>query len=180
MSFGKKGLAQGTARPATPAQAMARPAMRVPQPEGDPLTAKREAFIAAERARVASEGSPSRPGLSDTAANYRTPRSHSVDQPRWTLRVFGPVESRNLFVAYIWWFVLSNVSAHRFYAGAIQSGVMQVGLLLTSVAMVFVVVPLGAAGILAWIGWVFLDAFLLPGMMRRLKSTRHVDASIFA
>lgn len=59
-------------------------------------------------------------------------------------------EGPSLFLAYVLWFFLWFVSAHRFYLG-------RPGLALLQIASYFVLIGLV---------WVVVDAFLMPGLVR--------------
>ncbi|MCP5397348.1 MAG: TM2 domain-containing protein [Sphingomonadaceae bacterium] len=80
-----------------------------------------------------------------------------------------PAADRPLWVAYLLWFFVGQLSAHRFYLGATSSAFKQLGLLFGSVILAFVFAPLAAIGIIAWIIWIFADLFLMPGMHRKLS-----------
>ena len=56
----------------------------------------------------------------------------------------------SIVVAYILWFFLGFFSAHRFYLGRIASGLCQVVLNIVLIGFI----------------WLFVDLFLLPGMVR--------------
>jgi len=67
-------------------------------------------------------------------------------------------------VAYVLWFFFSIFGAHRFYTGRNGSAITMLILSLLSVPLMFVLigfVTLGIVGI-----WAFVDAFLIPGMVR--------------
>ncbi|WP_206667465.1 TM2 domain-containing protein [Muricoccus nepalensis] len=71
---------------------------------------------------------------------------------------------RSALVAYLLWFFLGTFGAHRFYAGRIASGVVQ--LLVTLVSMLLTFVLIGYAGLFLVGLWVLVDALLIPGMIR--------------
>lgn len=130
------------------------------------LAAKREAFLAAERARRSAE----QPG-SDVDA---LPPSHRPARPR---------SERSLMMAYVWWFILAQISAHRFYLGATNSAFAQLGMFVTWVALVLIGPPvafLGLAIMGLWILWVIADAFLLPGLHRKYIAERGNVVQIFS
>lgn len=162
--FGKKGLDAGHGGAirqsagfgqAVPAQRMA------PQPAYDPMAAQREAFIAAERARRMNEpdqrpwDEPAQrsPGLSSYAQDY--PNSRPAVQ-----------QSRSLAVAYILWFILGQLSVHRFYLGATTSAIVQVSLFFGSLLVLFIFPPMGLIGFIGWVLWILADVFLMPGLHR--------------
>lgn len=59
-------------------------------------------------------------------------------------------EGPSMTLAYVFWFFLGIVSAHRFYLGRPGTAILQI--LLFFVAIGFV--------------WLFVDLFLIPGMVR--------------
>lgn len=59
-------------------------------------------------------------------------------------------EGPSMTLAYVFWFFLGFVSAHRFYLGRPGTAILQI--LLFFVAVGFV--------------WLFVDLFLIPGMVR--------------
>jgi TM2 domain-containing membrane protein YozV len=60
-------------------------------------------------------------------------------------------DGKNVVVAYLFWFFLWFVSAHRFYLGRPGSAILQI--LSYFVLIGFI--------------WVFVDLFLIPGMVRK-------------
>jgi TM2 domain-containing membrane protein YozV len=110
------------------------------------LAARRAAFLAEERAHRAQPQAPGRP---DGAA--RTPAS---------------VREKSTGTAYLLWFFLCGLSAHRFYLGYSASAAIQLALMPIGYAMVFAgsfggVVPIFCGGL-----WMLADAFLIPSMVR--------------
>lgn len=209
MSFGRKGLAPGEIAPAPP-----RTVAPVPSHD-DAMAARREAFLASERARsagtsqsvTASTDAPSDPlaGLRNGArpatrldANVgqtwspmpeKDVRAAMQSRPgagaarrnsgkRWIL---GEPNKRSLGLAYLFWFVAGQASLHRFYCGQKDTALMQIGLGIVSLVIMFIFEPLGFIGLLAWIVWIFADLFLMPGMMRRFKAEHQADyGEVFA
>ncbi len=151
MTFGRKGLGPGD-----PARG-GLDALRNTGPHAadDEITRKREAFIAAERARQAEQAG----GISEFASTYSPPRPE-----------------RSLLMAYLLWFILGQVSAHRFYLGAYRSAVMQVGLFFFWVALAITAPqasyntlgPLLAVLVIGWALWILGDVFLIRGLHRKL------------
>ena len=161
--FGRKGV--GLSAPAGSAPASAEPAgadLRVlhnsvrggaivrpdwPPAGNDELARKREAFLAAERARPKHEG-----GLSPAAEGFAAVRPQ-----------------RSLSTAYVLWFFFGQLSAHRFYLGAFQSGAIQVSCWLFALALILsgsFVPGLVVGGF--WSLWLFADVFLIRGLHRQL------------
>lgn len=178
MSFGKKGVTSGAPegiQPATRAQFGGnRPAEPV-----DPMAAKREAFIQAERQRngTVERSAPQEVGLSDYARDYG---SSSSTIGAANERIFGKPAKRSLLTAYILWFIIGQSSAHRFYLGASQSAIIQLSLLLGSVVVLFIFAPLGVIGFCAWLLWLLADVFLMPGLHRKLKAQAYDPSPIFS
>ena len=130
------------------------------------LAAKREAFLAAERARRSAE----------------QPRG-DVDALPPSQRPAGPRPHRSLMMAYVWWFILAQVSAHRFYLGATNSAFAQLSMFVTWVALVLMGPPIAFLGLVImglWILWVLADAILIPGMHRQYMAESANVAQIFS
>lgn len=73
-------------------------------------------------------------------------------------------QKKSLGVAYLLWFFLGTLGAHRFYVGRTVTAIVQ--LLTTLVGACTVALGVGFF-LLACVGlWVLLDAFLLPGIVR--------------
>ena len=147
------------------------------QPRDGQMSSKAEAFIASERARKA-ENAQARsirmdgPGISDFAADYRSS---------------APPE-RSLVMAYVLWFVLGQVSAHRFYLGAYRSACAQVGLfafwlvvaMSTPTGAQNTVGPILAIAVIGWCVWVIGDVFFIRRIHRKLCRQPDKAAAVFA
>lgn len=73
-------------------------------------------------------------------------------------------QKKSLGVAYLLWFFLGSLGAHRFYAGKTGSAILQLMVWLVGWGTLIVgvgFVVLAIAGI-----WLLIDAFLLPGIIR--------------
>ena len=125
---------------------------------GDEMARRREAFIAAERARQANP----------PAADSLQP------EPRFGLSV-APASMpdrppKSTGVAYLFWFLFGAVGAHRHYLGFHLSGTIQAGLwimgwlALLSGNLYFLPAPF-VAGL-----WMLADAFMIPGLCREANS----------
>lgn len=177
MSFGRKGLDAASAagngldvlRNANAGTAPGRTFA------GDEIERKREAFIASERARKVERGEP---GLSAAAYDY----AGSKARPE-----------RSLFMAYLLWFILGQVSAHRFYLGATQSACVQVELYVFGLATILAGItgegPATTAGPLAFLGigclaiwalWILGDVFFIGRIHREHCRRPGEAASVFA
>jgi len=95
--------------------------------------------------------------------------------------VFGDPRKRSLILAYVLWYFAGLLGIHRAYCGYLESGIYQVALFVLSLVLLFIFPPFGIAAFCAWAGWLFLDLFLMPGMMRRFKAAHEpgVDTSVF-
>ena len=156
MSFGRKGLEPGQSAPGAP---------RVTRPAADDeIARKREAFIAAERAR---RGETESGGVSDVAARYQSTGHTPFSQVR---------PERSVWMAYLLWFILGQISAHRFYLGAYRSAIAQTGLFFSWVVLALAAPtrshdtlgPVLAVLMIGWIIWVVGDVFLIRGLHRKL------------
>lgn len=75
------------------------------------------------------------------------------------------IEKKSLIAAYVLWFFLGYVGAHRFYLGRPLSGLIM--LALSGVTLVLTLVSFGVLGFL-WFAvglWWLIDALLIPGMV---------------
>ena len=127
---------------------------------GDEMARRREAFIAAERARQAN------PPPVD-ASLEPSPRFGFGSEPT-PYAGNGPLKS--VGVAYLLWFLFGAVSAHRHYLGYHNSALAQCGLWIGGWALVFsgnfyFVGALFLAGL-----WVLADAFIIPSMCREANA----------
>lgn len=208
MSFGKKGVVQGAAAiPATSQRGFgAKPNPSVQARANDPHACARAAFIAAERERAAGLSSdiaslnpdsaptqpiPASPAASPMAQNAPAQRQqYSGPVPSYTgagqirpkstfFDQFAP-DKPSMIIAYILWFVLSNISAHRFYLGAHKSALQQIGLLMVSAALGLLIHPAFFVGALLWMLWLLGDIFLIPGLHRKRMSETRIDTGVFA
>jgi len=74
------------------------------------------------------------------------------------------IEKKSLIVAYVLWFFLGYVGAHRFYLGRPLSGVIM--LALSAVTLLLTLVSFGVLSFLWFVVglWWLIDALLIPGM----------------
>lgn len=75
---------------------------------------------------------------------------------------------KSMLLAYILWFFLGYLGVHRFYLGRIGSAVAI--LLITAISSVLVFVAVGALGYAVVAVWLFIDIFLIPGIVRRFNN----------
>ncbi|NJS15205.1 MAG: TM2 domain-containing protein [Sphingopyxis sp.] len=135
----------------------------------DPLAAKREAFLASERARRA-QSDATEPADPETML-------------RSTYRPHANRPVRSVWMAYLLWFLLAQVSAHRFYLGATQSAIAQTGMFFGGLLLILMGPPilyLGAASFFGWALWVLADVFLIPGVHRKYAVSPTNTAAVFS
>ena len=75
---------------------------------------------------------------------------------------------KSALIAYVLWFFLGYLGAHRFYLGHTGTGVAILLLTIASAVLAFVVIGLFLIIIPAI--WVLVDAFLIPGMVTRANN----------
>ena len=147
-TFGRKGMAGGAvALPQRAAFGGHLQAPLEPADADDPYAAQRAEFLASERTR-------SEAGQARSFAPERATRSIHLRE-------------KTLFTAYLLWFILGQLSAHRFYLGRMSAGIAQVCLWLVSCLMLVGGFTPGFVGLLANAVWVIGDAFLMPGLVRK-------------
>jgi TM2 domain-containing membrane protein YozV len=71
---------------------------------------------------------------------------------------------KSALIAYLFWFFLGAIGAHRFYLGRVGSGLIMFTLFVAS--FVLMVVLIGLLGFLALGVWWLIDAFLIPGQVQ--------------
>ncbi|MBR0663312.1 TM2 domain-containing protein [Roseomonas hellenica] len=71
---------------------------------------------------------------------------------------------KSALIAYLFWFFLGYLGAHRFYLGRIGTGLMMLTLFAASV--VFTVILIGLFGFVLLGFWWLVDAFLIPGQVQ--------------
>ncbi|KKC41462.1 hypothetical protein WH87_00470 [Devosia epidermidihirudinis] len=74
------------------------------------------------------------------------------------------IEKKSLVVAYVLWFFLGYVGAHRFYLGRPLSGFLMFAF--SAVVLLLTFVSFGVLGFLWFVVglWWLIDALLIPGM----------------
>jgi hypothetical protein len=176
--FGRKGLEgqpQPTGFAAPGGIEELRNSARSSAQQANPAMASRvDGFLASERqrAREAGVSGVSRAGVSDFAFGHRDSA--------------GP--ERSLVIAYLLWFILGQVSAHRFYLGAYRSAIAQVGLfafwlllaLSTPEGAENAVGPVLALAVIGWALWILADVFFIYRIHRRLCRQASDAAAAFA
>jgi TM2 domain-containing membrane protein YozV len=156
LEMGIDALRNGIHRP------VARPAAQHSAPIDSDLARKREAFLAAERARGQSG-----------------PRIDSIDTSQF--RSFSAKPERSLPMAYLIWFLLCNVSGHRFYLGAYRSAMIHISMTLVGMALVLSgSIPLGATLWGASMVWALGDVFFIHKLHRNLCRQREDFGTAFA
>jgi TM2 domain-containing membrane protein YozV len=120
------------------------------------LAARRAAFLAEERARAlaAPAGARREPGVEGGFA-----RPPLAERPYVSRKTMG--------TAYLLWFFLGGVSAHRFYLGFRLSAIIQMVLTPLGYAMMMTKSPGGLVVVPAAALWILADVFLIPGMVAK-------------
>ncbi|WFU09409.1 TM2 domain-containing protein [Rhizobium sp. CB3090] len=76
-------------------------------------------------------------------------------------------EAKSVGAAYLLWFFLGTLGAHRFYLGRTGSGAAQLILLVLGWLTAYIVI--GAVLLIALGIWWIIDAFLIPAMIAEQK-----------
>ncbi len=163
-SFGRKGLRPDMAPPARPkpfGRAQDSLSSSSVELDQDEMAALRNAFIASERARQAQPAQRAETGGSAGGAGL------GISAPQAAAHIPRSRPERSMALAYVLWFFLGQLSAHRFYLGAGRSALIQLGLFFCSLLIFFLVPVLGAVGLIAWALWLLGDVFLISGLHRR-------------
>ncbi len=155
-TFGRKGMA-AAAPVGRRAQYFTPPPAAV---EGE-FDRRREAFIAAERARV-GEAAEADPMASAARAKEKG------------LPVFAGQKSAK--VAYSLWFFLGMISAHRFYLGRPITGVAQTCLWYGGLMFWMAGHELALFPMVAGVSWLVADLLLIPGMARAVNEKLEAKA----
>lgn len=158
-TFGRKGMAGGEiAAPRRAAFGAARPAPAQPTAADadDPYAEQRAAFLAAERAR---RGDAEAQSEEESRQRASAPRPAKPRDPPFP-------GQKTTTTAYLLWFFLGGISAHRFYLRRPLTAIGQT--VLWYVSLMFYMAGFGGAGFLTIAGllWIFADAFLIPNMIR--------------
>ncbi|RWL87733.1 MAG: TM2 domain-containing protein [Mesorhizobium sp.] len=77
-------------------------------------------------------------------------------------------EAKSAGVAYLLWFFLGALGAHRFYLARTGTAIAQ--LLFFIFGWMTIVIGIGALLLIPLAIWVLVDAFLIPGMIQRHKA----------
>lgn len=80
---------------------------------------------------------------------------------------------KSVLVAYLLWFLLGVLGAHRFYLGRTSSAVAM--LLISLVSFPLMLVAVGFVTWFAVIVWAVIDLFLIPGIVREFNERLAVD-----
>ncbi len=156
-------------------------ARTAPADPGGEIARKREAFIAAERARRSEEhgGDGDRGtgwdggtggGVSDIASHFR-----GTARPQ-----------RSLWTAYLLWFILGQISAHRFYLGVTRSAFIQLGLFIGSLLLIATAGTntgpafVGMGLFAVWIVWILGDVFFIHKLHKAYCRGPDEVGSVFA
>jgi hypothetical protein len=112
------------------------------------LAARRAAFLAEERARAQHS-----PRVDDDFARPSGERPY--------------VSRKTMGTAYLLWFFLGGVSAHRFYLGFRTSAIVQMLLTPLGYAMLWSKSPAGLLFVPVAGLWILADVFMIPGMVAK-------------
>ena len=136
-----------------------------PASDDDEMARRREAFIAEERARKARLAEDPQAFTSESAAN------------RPTL-----VREKSMGLAFVLWFGLGAVGAHRFYLGFPVSGAIQASLWLVSWLMVLGGFPYAILGAIVGGFWILTDCVVIPRLCRlaNTRAQQHAVAYAFS
>lgn len=77
-------------------------------------------------------------------------------------------DAKSVAAAYLLWFFLGTLGAHRFYLGRTGTGVAQ--LLLLVVGWLTLAIVVGGVLLIALCIWWIIDAFLIQGMISEQKA----------
>ena len=117
----------------------------------DEMARRREAFVAAERARAGNAVE------ADPIASAE--RAKQAGLPSFAGR-------KSLAAAYSFWFLLWVISAHRFYLGRWATGIAQTCLWYVSLMFWMAGHALAFYPMVTGLAWVIADLVLIPGMRR--------------
>lgn len=160
-TFGRKGLADGTA--AAPSRratfgAAAVPAL-VPAGAEDPYADLRASFLASERSRRGETG--------DTGSQMSAALRLQATQRVELLPKEPPFPGqKKIHVAYALWFILGAMSGHRLYLGRPLSALGQWALWYVSFFLYMAGHTMAAAPMVAGLLWLLADGYRLPAMLR--------------
>lgn len=84
--------------------------------------------------------------------------------------------SKSPVLAYILWFFLGFLGAHRMYSDRVLSGLVM--LVLHGIGWLTTPILIGWVFVALWAVWWVIDAFLIPGWLRvhNLRIARHLSA----
>src|SRR5262245_35606645 len=88
---------------------------------------------------------------------------HGYPQPG--LGIAFEAGKKSTALAYVFWFFFGGAGAHRFYCGKTGSAVAQ--LTLSILGWLTLIVGIGLVALIGVGLWVLVDAFLIPGWIRR-------------
>ena len=156
--FGRKGMAD--AAPSGRRAQFIAPVARA----GEEMAARREAFVAAERARG---------GAAEIDPMASAERAKEIGLPTFSGR-------KSVAVAYSLWFGLWAISAHRFYVKAWISGIAQTALWYVSLMFWMAGHKPAFYPMLAGLSWIAADLLLIPAMVRARNEKLQTDAEMKA
>jgi TM2 domain-containing membrane protein YozV len=81
-------------------------------------------------------------------------------------------EPKSMFLAYVLWLFLGMLGLHRIYLDRVNSGVTQLALGAIGWATVWFII--GIVPLAFLVGWLLVDLFLIPGMVREANQRRGI------
>lgn len=126
------------------------------------MDARREAFIAAERARRQQEGEHVEPIGSDD------------------LPAFSNAQPKSIGTGYLLWFLLGQFAAHRFYVGSSSMAFAQISLRLVGVLLFLSANFYGLYLLGAALVWWAVDGIMLPDLVRQDNARNRSTTRAFA
>jgi TM2 domain-containing membrane protein YozV len=132
------------------------------------VAARRAAFLAEERTRT------QRPAGAGIGMGMGMSMSMGSPAP---IREPVFVRAKSRGTAYMLWFFLGGVSAHRFYLGYPASGAVQMAMTPLAYALLASGSMLGLAVLLGAGAWLLADLFLIPGLLRKADERARRDAT---
>ena len=83
-------------------------------------------------------------------------------------------QKKSVLVAYLLWWFLGSLGAHRFYLGRTGSAVAMLVITLVSIPLMLILI--GFVGIAVISVWWIVDAFLIPGIAKihNMKLATHL------
>ncbi|MBL8573411.1 MAG: TM2 domain-containing protein [Hyphomicrobiaceae bacterium] len=114
-------------------------------------------------------GAPTKPAAVSKEALYAPSNNHGIHYQRSAddtkTALMQVSKEKSMLVAYLLWFFLGGIGAHRFYCGKVASGLVQAGMMVFGVLTMVLIIGLPlviAAGL-----WALVDAAFVHRWVRR-------------